>query len=141
MQLKSWRWFIQATGRNWQKKLMWIFFYVCGKIYPKHDWTMHQRKQILQWIIQELIDELHCSYQIQENRRKTLDGDEIDTDAALSAVNFCWKFRKCGKIRYKAKDLTNLNGSNSNLNGIQAIQMVIWIVKMEIQVLLIPENF
>ncbi len=46
-----------------------------------------------------------------------MDDDETETDVALSAVNFQGKCRNYGKIGYKAKDCTNLNGSNSNLNG------------------------
>ncbi len=66
---------------------------------------------------QELIEELHCTYQFWENSRKKLEDEEIDTDVAPIAVNFCGKCRKCGRIVHKAMDCTNLNGSNSNEMG------------------------
>ncbi len=63
---------------------------VCGKNYPKVlaclDYAAKKAKTALD--CQELIGELHCSYQIQETSRKKLDDDETDTDVALSVVNF-----------------------------------------------------
>ncbi len=66
---------------------------------------------------QELIDELHCFYQIQETSRKKLDDDETEADDALSVVIFCQKCSKFRRIRHKAKDVANSKGSNSSSSG------------------------
>ncbi len=94
-------------------------FTVCGKIYPKVlgqlDYAAKKANTVVDY--QELIEELHCAYCIQETSRKKLDDDEMETDVALSAVNFRGKCLKCGKIGHKANNCANLIGSNSNLNG------------------------
>ncbi len=65
-------------------------FNVCGKSYPEVlgqlDYVAKKANTGVGY--QELIEELHYTYQIQETSRKKLDYDETETDVALSVVIF-----------------------------------------------------
>ncbi len=50
------------------------------------DYAANKAKTAVDY--QELIDELHSSYQIQETSRKKLDDDETEPDGVLSVLNF-----------------------------------------------------
>ncbi len=71
-------------------------FNECGSVYPKVlsrlDCAAKRAKTAVDY--QELIDELHITYQIGATSRKKLDDDKAETNVALSAVNFKGKCRK-----------------------------------------------
>ncbi len=87
-------------------------FNVCRRIHPNMlaclDYAAKNANRAVE------IDKLHSSDWIQETSRNKPDDEEIDMDVALSVVNFHGKYRRFGKVGHKAKDCTNLNGSNLN---------------------------
>ncbi len=90
---------------------------------------------------QELIDELHCFYQIQETSRKKLDDDETEADDALSVVIFVKSAANSEESGTRQRMLQIWRGQIQVQVEMQVIWIVIGMVEMEIQVLLMLESF